>query len=375
VDFALAEHQTDLRDHVAGLLGRECTVNRVVAHEESGAPFDAVTWKALAQSGVLAVVLPAEEGGEGYGMAELAVILHEVGRRVAPVPVLAALALGALPVARFGTSAQRQALLPAVADGEALLTAAFREPRGSMGDAPSTVARRAGDTIVLDGVKIGVPFAQQAHRVLVTARFEEGIGVVLVDPHGAGVELTPTHTSHGQPECRVELRGAQVPADALLGGVADGTAARFLVDHALAAACATAGGVLAEALSLTTEHASKREQFGRPIGTFQAVAGEVADIYIAAKALEVATWSACWRLANGRDARDHLAVAGYWLAEHGMRALHTCQHIHGGLGVDVTYPLHRYFAWAKYLGQWIGGGDHQLNTLGALVADGNGEVA
>jgi alkylation response protein AidB-like acyl-CoA dehydrogenase len=132
--------------------------------------------------------------------------------------------------------------------------------------------------------------------------------------------------------------------------------------------------VLAEALRLTTEHTGSRKQFGRPLASFQAAAGEIADVYIAATALESATWSACWRLATGRDARAHLAVAGYWLSHHGVRALHTCQHLHGGLGVDVTYPLHRYFAWAKYLGQWLGGPEHQLDRLGALAAEDAAEV-
>lgn len=366
MDFSLEEQHADLRSLAAALLAREASVERVASHEQSGAVYDAAAWKAMAQAGLLGLVLPEDEGGQGFGALELAVLLAEVGRRAAPVPALACLALGALPVARFGTAEQRRALLPAVAAGDAILTAAVREPDG----APPVSATRSGDTHRLDGVKVGVPYAAVAHRILVTA----GDGVFVVDPAADGVTLTPSHTSHGHPESRLALRDA--PAEGQLGDASSGSAAaRFLDDHAAAATCATGVGVMAEALRLTTEHLRTREQFGRPLATFQAVAGEIADVYIAAQALEAATWSACWRLSTGRDARGHLGVAGYWLAHHGVRALHTCQHLHGGIGVDVTYPLHRYFAWTRYLGQSLGGAGHQLDRLGELVGEGTGEVA
>ena len=368
MDFSLEEQHTDLRTLTAGLLAREASVERVTAHEQSGAPFDTTAWKAMAQAGLLGLVLPEDEGGQGFGAVELAVVLAEVGRRAAPVPALACLALGALPIARYGTPEQRRELLPAVADGESVLSAAYREPALT---GTATTARADGSGYRLDGVKIGVPYATVAHRLLVTAHTDSGEAVFVVDPAAGGFTLTPSHTSHGHPESRVKLENVAVPADARLG---DG-AAGFLVDHAAAAVCATGTGVLAEALRLTTEHIRTREQFGRPLATFQAVAGEIADVYIASKALDVTTASACWRLANGRDARAHLGVAGYWLAEHGVLALHTCQHLHGGIGVDITYPLHRYFAWARYLAHSLGGAGEQIEALGVLVGDGTGEVA
>ncbi len=378
MDFSLEEQHEDLRALTAGLLAREATVERLVAHEESGAPYDATTWKAMAQAGLLGLVLPEDEGGQGFGPLELAVVLEEVGRRAAPVPALASLALGALPVARYGTPAQRAALLPAVSVGDALLTAAVREPVPIAADQPATPATTATPTdggYRLDGVKVGVPYAAHAGRILVPASTPGGVGVFLVDPASAGVELAPSHTSHGHPESRLGLTGVRVPADALLGDAADGEAARYLADVAAASICAVGVGAVAEALRLTTEHLRTREQFGRPLGTFQAAAGEIADVYIASQALQAATRSACWRLATGRDARGHLGVAGYWLAHHGVRALNTCQHLHGGIGVDVTYPLHRYFSLTRYLGHSLGGTGRQLDRLGALVGDGTGEVA
>jgi alkylation response protein AidB-like acyl-CoA dehydrogenase len=352
VDFSLEEQQLELRTLTAELLAREASVERVTAHEQSGAAFDTTTWKAMAQAGLLGLVLPEDEGGMGFGAVELGVVLTEVGRRTAPVPALATLALGALPVARLGTAAQRAELLPGVADGDVILTAGWREPGGTV----STTAENGK----INGVKVGVPYAAQAHRILVTTQ----TGVFLVDPAADGVTLTPSFTSHGHPESRLVLDNAD--AEQLGTGPA-----QVLEDHAAAAYCAAGTGVLAEALRITTEHVRTREQFGRPLAAFQAVAGQVADVYITSKALELATASASWQLSTGRDARAHLGVAGYWLAEHGVRALHTCQHLHGGLGVDVTYPLHRYFAWARYLAHSLGGAGHQVETLGTL----GGEVA
>ncbi len=376
MDFSLEEPHAELRTLTADLLAREASVERVTTYEQSGTAYDRITWKAMAQAGLLALVLPEDEGGQGFGAVELAVVLAEVGRRAAPVPALACLALGALPVARFGTPEQRRALLPAVAEGESVLTAAIREPDGAppvtaRPDGASPVTARPDSTgtgrehhgrYLLDGAKVAVPYASVATKILVTA----GDGVYLVDP--ADVTLTPSHTSHGHPESRVQLSGT--PAERLGDAPAE-----FLVQHHAAALCATGTGVLGEALRLTTEHVRTREQFGRPIATFQAAAGEVADVYIASSALDAATASACWRLSTGRDARAHLGVAAYWLAEHGVKALHTCQHLHGGIGVDITYPLHRYFAWTRHLAHTLGGAGYQLEALGALVGDGAGEVA
>ncbi len=369
MDFDLDESQSDLRAAAAGLLDR-------LAADPHGAlprdtPYDVAAWKAMAQAGLLGACLPADAGGAGLGPVGLAVLLREVGRHVTAVPAFATLALGAFPLARHGTRAQRE-MLSAVADGELVLTAAVREP-GNLGR-PGTVALRRGNGYVLEGVKTAVPYAREASVVLVPATVPgTGVGVFLVSPAADGVSQHVHPTATGESASRIGLGAVQVGADALLGGRADGVAAADLDRYVVAGAVATVSGVLAGATALTAAHVKAREQFGRPLAEFQAVTMQIADVYIAGRALDVAMWAACWRLAgaeSGHDTDEALAVAGWHVAGPALRALYTCQHLHGGLGLDVTYPLHRYFAWAMRYAHLLGGEEAQLAVLGDLLAGG-----
>jgi alkylation response protein AidB-like acyl-CoA dehydrogenase len=276
------------------------------------------------------------------GPVETGLVLTEVGRQVLPLPALATLALGVLPVAAFGTTEQQQSLLPEVADGR-VLTAALR-------DAPGNSVRCDGGTVT--GGRIGVPFAAQAYRMLVPT----DSGTAVIDPNGAGVALTPTPTSTGAPEYTVRLDGA--PIESILAAGPD-EVDRF----AVAGAAAVADGVIAGALQLTADHLRTREQFGRPLATFQAVAQQVADVYVVARTVHLAAVSGAWRLSSGLDADEDLAVAAYWLAAELPAALQVCHHLHGGLGVDITYPLHRYYSQAKDLARFVGGAAARLDRL------------
>jgi 3-oxo-4-pregnene-20-carboxyl-CoA dehydrogenase alpha subunit len=295
---------------------------------------------------MLSLPIPERLGGEGLGVLEIAVLLTEIGRAAVPVPALHTLAFGVLPVVRLGTVRQQEELLREVASGDRVFTAAIREPAG---------ARTTVDSGLLSGVKVGVGYAAVAHRILVTA----GDTVYLVDPRSPGVTLRRTPTSSGVPEFTVHFERA--PAEPL-------GAAVELDRLAVAGACAVGDGLLAGALELTAGHVRTRQQFGKPLATFQAVAAQIADVYIAARTLHLAVISACWRLAAGQDPDPELDLAGYWLAEEALPALHTCHHLHGGLGVDVTYPLHRHYSAAKDLVRFLGGAEHRLALLAEAVS-------
>lgn len=318
MDFALDDTQQAVADLARDVLGRE--------------PDAGSAWKALGQAGLLS--------GEGLGVMETALVLSEVGRVAAPLPALSTLALGVLPIVYCGAE-RHHALLPPVATGERFLTAALRGDVTADGDR-------------LSGTAVGVPDARQAHRILVPA----GETVFLVAPED--VTLTDTYSSSGSPEHTVVLDNA--PGDRLCDTVE-------LRRFALAGACAYGDGLLAGALALTAEHIRTREQFGKPLATFQAVAQQIADVYIASRTLHLAAWSAIWRLAESsggsadNTADDDLAVAAYWLAAEAMPALHTCHHLHGGLGVDVSYPMHRYYSATKDLVRLIGGIEQRLAAV------------
>lgn len=364
MDFDLDETQRELRSLAADLLAREATPERLEAHERGAAPYELGIWKALAQAGLLGACLPEAVGGAGMGPVELAVILREIGRHVAPVPAYASLALAAAPIAVHGTPEQ-QALLEGLADGEVVLTGAYREP-GLVGEIASTATPVDGG-YDLNGVKSFVPYATEALHVLVPARVDGAdVGVFVVET--SKLNLTPQPSSTGEPISRIGLANVRVGADALLGGAADGAAWETLRRSAIAGAVALSSGVIEGALKLTTDHLKTREQFGRPLAQFQAVTMQVGDVYIAKRALDVALWAGVWRLAEkAADIDEVLAMAAYNACDPVVKALYTCQHLHGGLGLDVTYPLHRYFAWAKHYGHLLGGPEAQLDAIGGVL--------
>jgi len=302
-------------------------------------------WKELAQAGLLSL------GEDGLGLLDTAVLLTEVGKRAPSMKPLATLMTGALPVLRWGHADLKQALLPGVASGELLLTAALREPSAPRPAPPATAVTDG----TITGLKIGVPYADQSHLLLVPARLGppgsmivnssgqiapqtvHDHGVALVRPGAEGVELTRTPSSSGEPE--YALRLDRTPVEGMLGGA---DCVRDLYQLAVAGTCALADGAVAGALALTRDYVATREQFGRPLAAFQAVSQQIADVWIASRTMHLAALSACWRLAEGRDAAADLAVAGYWCAEQAPRSVRLCHHLHGGIGMDVTYPLHRF---------------------------------
>ena len=302
-------------------------------------------WAGLASAGLLSLPVPEEYGGEGLGLAEVAVLLREVGSRAGALPVWETLCCGALVMAAAGSEDQQRRLLPGLAAGEMVLTPAVREAGAGIPEKPSTTL--AGGR--LTGRKTGVTYAEQAAALLVPAYDGGRVVVALVDPSSDGVTLLPSPTSRGATEHTVVLDG--VEADVLPGD----DAASLLYRLAVAGLCLTAAGVLAGARDLTADYVKGREQFGRKLAEFQAVAQQVADVYIASRLVTLAADNAAWRLAQGLDASDDLAVAAYWTCVEGLPALHVCQHLHGGMGVDETYPLHRYFSWITDLTHALGG--------------------
>ncbi|HKE75262.1 MAG TPA: acyl-CoA dehydrogenase family protein [Acidimicrobiales bacterium] len=375
MDFDLSDEQQATIDLAAKLLGDKATPEAIRALETGGGAaaderFDRALWAAMADAGLLGIAVPAEHGGAGLGLLELCLVLEEVGRRAAPVPALGALALGGLPVARFGSEAQRAALLPGLAAGTTVLTAALTEPLGDAAH-PTTTATRDGDGWVLDGARTNVPAGLVADAVLVPATTGDGdggVGVFVVPGDAAGVGRQRQDTTTGTPEALVTLDGVRLGGDAVLGPVDEGTVLRFLVEHATVAACAVMAGLTAEAVRMTGEYTTAREQFGRPIATFQAVGQRAADAYVDAHAIRLTMLQAAWRLANGAPADREVAIAKYWASAGGQRVVHAAQHLHGGMGVDRDYPLHRYFLLAKQLELYLGGASRQLLALGRILA-------
>jgi alkylation response protein AidB-like acyl-CoA dehydrogenase len=368
VDFRFREEEQAVAELARKILEDHATNERLKQHESSGAPFDTALWQALAGSNLLGTAIPEAHGGSELGFLALCLLLQEVGRSVAPVPVFPALVLGALPLARFGSEEQKREWLPGIARGERILTAALHEFASSDPLAPATRAEARGGPVLLTGVKTQVPCAAQASQVLVPASFADGsIGLFYVEPRGAGVTLTAQQTPDGQPHAQLEL--ASAPAAGRLDARGNGAEVlRWLVERATAARCMMQLGVTERALERTAAYSRERIQFDRPIGSFQAVHQRAADAFIHVEAIRLSAWEAAWRLSEERPAEAHVAVAKFWAAEGGHFAAYACLHLHGGIGIDKDYPLHRYFTWAIQLEHELGSARHQLDRLGRSIA-------
>ncbi len=376
MDFAFTEEQDAIRELAAEILGAEMTQERLRAAERTHEWVDAALWKQLAEANLLGVALPEAYGGMGMGFVELCVLLEQAGRAVAPGPWLPTLVHGALLLSEFGSEAQRQAWLPRVASGEARLAVTLEDAGSAAGDAPATRARPKGDAVVLDGAKRNVVGAAAADLLLVPARDERGVGIYAVEAGARGLAIEAAETSTGEPLCDVALSGVSVPAGSRLGGrEADGAAMlAWLAPRAETAVAALQAGVSTSALRITADYVKERTQFGVPIGSFQAVQHREADGFIDLEAMRWTLWRAAWRLAEGLPAAREAAVAKYWAAEGGSRIANASLHLHGGLGSDVDYPIHRHFLWSKALELQHGGASATLSQLGRdLVRTGPGE--
>ncbi|OBJ59694.1 acyl-CoA dehydrogenase family protein [Mycobacterium asiaticum] len=366
MDFTFTEEQETIAKLARDLFERRATPERLTELEAGDVRYDEALWQELAAADLLGTALPESVGGNGGGFVELGVLLAEVGWSVAPVPVYATLVLGADPIARHGTPDQRSRFLPDVVAGKRILTAALTEPGRSDPTRPATTARRDGPNWRLDGVKELVPAAQLADTVLIPARTDDGdVGLFLLATDANGVDIRPAKTTHREPHADVSLDGATVSDDDRLAGGIDS-----LYSRALIALCAIQLGVADRALHIAARYTTEREQFGRPIGSFQAVQQRMADAFIDVEAIRWTTWHAAWLVANGRPADRAARIAKFWAGEAGARVAATAQQVHGGIGIDTTYPLHRYFLWAKYNELILGSASQQLACLGATYSEG-----
>ncbi|WP_306363806.1 acyl-CoA dehydrogenase family protein [Nocardia sp. CC227C] len=350
MDFTRDESQDAVAEVVVSLLERESAR-------------DIALWPTLVDSGLLAVALPEKYGGDGMGLLEVSALLTELATDAVQVPALTTLGFGVLPLVAVGApDALAREVFPAVAEG-AVITAALNEPGAPFTVQPETTAVSDGNTVRVSGRKVAVPYADTARWILIPT----DNGIAVVDGDAAGLTRTANPTSDGVPEFTLVLDEVAVPADRLLpGGLAE------LHRHALACLGSVADGLLKGVIALTAEHVRTRQQFGRPLAEFQAVAQQIADVYVVSRTLHAAAASANWALAQPSDSAGHnertdddLDVLAYTVAAELPAALQKCHHLHGGIGVDVTHPLHRYYSQAKDIARWLGGESFRLDRLGA----------
>lgn len=362
MNFDLSDEQQVISDLAAQIFASSATTERVAGVESSG-DVDRELWRALADANLLGLCLPSELGGSDLGVVELALVLEQQGRRVAPVPVLPTV-VAAMAVAEFGPAALAAELVPAVASGHAILTTALAELGTNDVLHPAVAAVPVDGGFRVTGHAPAVPVAQHVRRILVPATKPDGSTLVAAVEPGVGVTLSPVSTTAHEPQAHVDV-DVTVGADAVLdhpGAIA------WIYERTLVGLAALQLGVAQGALRLTADHVATREQFGRPLSSFQAVSQRAADGYITTEALRVTTLDAAWRLAEGLDARRAVLVAAFWASEGGQDVVLAAQHLHGGIGADVDYPVHRYFLWGSQLANTLGTASSHLARLGTLLA-------
>jgi hypothetical protein len=370
MDFALDETQKAVSDLAKKIFAQRLGPEVLKKVEADESRFARPVWDELAGAGLLGTAIPEQYGGSGHDFLALSALFEQVGAAVAPLPIFATLALGALPIAEFGSAALRERFLPGVARGEVILSAALAEAGEVDPLRPATTASREKDGWVLSGTKICVHAAHLAERIIVPARTSESaVGLFLVDPHAAGVKVTRQITTTGEPLGELVMTNARVTGADALGDPEGGSQVlEWLVPRATVALCAMELGVVDRALHMTAEYTTNRRQFDRPIATFQAVAQRMADAYIDVEAIRVATWHAAYRLSAGLSAKESVAIAKFFACEAGHRVVYAAQHLHGGIGFDLDYPIHRYYLWSKQIELTLGSAVTHLTRLGAELA-------
>ncbi|WP_327028868.1 acyl-CoA/acyl-ACP dehydrogenase [Micromonospora sp. NBC_01740] len=369
MDFQLAEDQVTVNDLARDVFSRNGDPQRLFDVEAGPDRFDRVLYRDLAGSGVLGLLVPEEHGGAGLGLWEVAGVFVEQGRTLGTVPLWETLVGGVLPLVRYGDAKQQAEWLPRVAAGDAVLTVAVDDladarPYGARVRARSGTGP-GGAGVTLSGTAVGVRSAHLADAIVVPATDEEGtVGLYLVPTTGGGVRRDTFERTDRGLASDVHLDGAA--AEPLAEGPGEDRI-DWLLRQVWIAVAALQSGVSQAAVRQAADYTSGREQFGVPIATFQAVAHQIADCHIDTEAMEVTYLNALWRETADRPPRAAVHVAKYWAAEAGDRVARTVQHVHGGIGADVTYPIHRYMLWTTQLANTAGSGAWHLQQLADLV--------
>jgi 3-oxocholest-4-en-26-oyl-CoA dehydrogenase beta subunit len=373
MDFTFTEEQQAVAGLAAHIFGDRASTERVREIERSPERVDRALWSSLAAAGLLGVALPEAHGGAGLGMTELCLVLEQQGRRVAPIPLLWT-ALAAMAIGSLAGERTAETWLPNVVAGDAMLSCALAEPGVGDPTRPSVEATPEADGgWRLTGRRASVPFAHVAVRVLTAARVAgtDELVVVLADPSAPGASHERAEATDRQLLTHLTFDGTRVePLDVIARPETADDAVAWINQRALVGLAALQLGVAEEALALAAAYTSTRMQFGKPLSSFQSTSARAADAYIDTQAMWVTLWQAAWRLDHGVDAATAAEVAKWWAAEAGQRVVHATQHLHGGLGADIEYPIHRYFLVGKQLEDTLGGGSAHLARIGAALAAG-----
>lgn len=376
MDLGLTEEQEMLRKMARDFLTNECPKSLVRAMEEDERGYSPELWRKTAELGWPGLAFPEAYGGMGGSFLDLCVLLEEMGRALLPGPFFSTVVLGGLPLLAAGTEAQKKEFLPRLSRGELVMTMALTEPSGTW-DASGVKARaaRSDGGFTITGAKLFVPNAHVADVLLVVARTEprsrgeNGLTLFLVDGKSPGIRCTQLKTIASDKQSEVVFNKVAVPDARVLGPVSGGwPIVAQALEKAAAAQCALMVGGAQQVLEMTVDYAKTRVQFGRPIGTFQAIQHKCANMVTDVDGARFVAYQAAWRLSEGLPATTEVSIAKAWVSDAYRRACAEGHQIHGGIGFTKDHDMQLFFRRAKAGELAFGDGDFHREVVARQLA-------
>jgi len=373
MDLGLDEQQELLRNFARDFLEKECPEQLVREMEEDEKGYSPDLWQKMAKQGWMGLIIPEQFDGTGMNICELVVLLEEFGRALVPGPFIPTVVLGGVPIMEGGSEEQKKQYLPKIAAGELIATMALTEPSAKWtADGVTLEAKKAGGDYVLNGTKLFVQDAHVTDLMVVVARTggsgEDGITLFLVDSKSPGIKFEVLKTIAADKQAEVVFENVKVPAANLLGAEGKGWPIVEKTKRvATVAACAYLVGLSQMDFDVTLNYAKERVQFGRPIGSFQAIQHKLADAVIDVDGSRFITYKAAWSLQEGEpDADMMISMAKAWTSDASRRVVAHGQQIHGGIGFTKEYKIQLYFRRQKWMELMWGDADYHRE----LVAQG-----
>ena len=369
MDFSLTSEQQDLRELAGRIFNDTLTSEHLRSLEQQDDIFDETLWQSLAEAGLLGIGVDENYGGMALGFEALCLLIEQAGASVATLPLISSLVSGALGIQRYGSEAQKAALLPGIAEGKLQVTVALQEEGWDLSLAPETKAKKVKDGWLINGVKNFVPWAKTANKIIIPVTAEDGLRLFLLDPTTHGVAMVPQTVTSGEPQAQIILKDVRLADDHIMAKpIVAEQALRWLNQLTIVAWCAFTLGVTEKATQMTAAYTTERHQFDRPVATFQAVAHRAADCYMKVTTLRLLTQQAIYLINSGEEAEKEVQCAKIWAGDTAHYVSQSSQHMHGGTGVDRDYPLFRYCLWCKHCELILGGSSQLLAELGRNIA-------
>ena len=351
MDFDFSEEEQAISDLTQQIFEDKVTHEHLRSLTKSKENFDRELWLSLAETGVVGATIYKEFQGAGLSFLGVTALLEKVGKYAAPIPALETIVTGAMPIQEFGTENQKAELLPKIAEGELIATTALI----TSDEVTVEESRLSGS---FDFVSYGL----EADILLVPT----ASGVFIIKRSDTGVSMEPRETTTGYSQAELTMNNVDTQQ---LGTVSCEDFTAWLSLRIDSAICSIMAGACEASLGLASEYTKVRQQFDRAIATFQAVSQRAGDAYIDTEAVRLTSRQAAWRISAGLPSAEQVAIARWWASEAGFRVVHAATHLHGGVGVDRDYPLHRYFLMARQLELMMGNSEEQLEKLGNLLAN------